>query len=124
MEKKGFYYNLYMNQFKGTIEEADFEYIKPVEVYDKPQQIQMLRMGMGKGMGGGSSPEMMRQRAMEVIEIFKKNEATSPESAKSLEDLDLPPYFSRIMENRLGPLGIIVEKEGHFYLVEDNVRKL
>ncbi|GAG12983.1 unnamed protein product, partial [marine sediment metagenome] len=40
MEKKGFYYNLYMSQFKGTIEEADFEYIKPVEVYDKPQQIQ------------------------------------------------------------------------------------
>ena len=124
MEKKGFYYNLYMSQFKGTIDDADFEYIKPVEVYDQPRQPQMLRKGKGRSMGGGPSPEMMRQRAMEVIKIFKEKKATSSESAKSLEELDLPLYFSRIMENRLGPLGIIVEKEDHFYLVEHNVRKL
>jgi ATP-binding cassette subfamily B protein len=30
-EMKGFYYNLYMSQFKGTIDDADYEYIKPVE---------------------------------------------------------------------------------------------
>ena len=124
MEKKGFYYNLYMSQFKGTIDDADFEYIKPAEVYEQPRQPQMHRMGKGRGMGGGPSPEMMRQRAMEVIKIFKDKEATSPESAKSLGELDLPPYFSRIMENRLGPLGIIVEKESHYYLVEDNIGKI
>ena len=124
MEKKGFYYNLYMSQFKGTIDDADFEYIKPAEVYEQPRQPQMPRMGQGRGMGGGPSPEMMRQRAMEVINIFKDKEATSPESAKSLGELDLPPYFSRIMENRLGPLGIIVEKESHYYLVEDNIGKI
>ena len=124
MEKKGFYYNLYMSQFKGTIDDADFEYIKPVEVYDQPRQHQMPRKGKGRGMGSGPSPEMMRQRAMEVIKIFKEKKATSPGSAKRLEELELPLYFTRIMENRLGPLGIIVEKEDHFYLVEHNVRKL
>jgi hypothetical protein len=75
-------------------------------------------------MGGGQSPEMMRQRAMEVIKIFKEKEAISPESAKSIEELGLPPFFPRIIENRLGPLGIIVEKEGFFYLVEENAGKL
>ena len=128
MAKKGFYYNLYMSQFKGTIDDADFEYIRPVEVYDKPQQTSMPRMSMGggpgRGDGGGPSPEMMRQRAIEVIKIFKDKGATSPESAKSLDELDLPPFFPRIMENRLGPLGIIDEKDGHFYLVENNVGKL
>ena len=120
MAKKGFYYNLYMSQFKGTIDDADFEYIKPAEVYDKPQQSSIPQMGMS----GGQSPEMMQQRAMEVIKIFRDKEATSPESAKSIEELDLPPFFPRIMENRLDPLGIIVEKEGRFYLVEENVSKL
>ena len=120
MESKGFYYNLYMSQFKGTIDDAEFEYIKPAEVYDKPQQSQIPRMGMG----GRQSPEMMQQRAMEIINIFRDKEATSPESAKSVEELDLPPFFPRIMENRLGPLGIIVEKEGHFYLVEENAGKV
>jgi ATP-binding cassette subfamily B multidrug efflux pump len=128
MQRKGFYYNLYMSQFKGTIDDADFEYIKPVEVYDKPHQTPMPRIGMGGGpeMGGGdgSSPELMRQRAMEVIKIFKEKGAKSPESAKKLGELDLPSYFSRIMETQLDPLGIIVEKEGHFYLVEENVKKI
>jgi ATP-binding cassette subfamily B protein len=120
MESKGFYYNLYMSQFKGTIDDADFEYIKPVEVYDKPKQAQMP----GMGMGGGQSPEMMQKRAMEVIKIFRDKGATSPKTAKSLDELGLPPFFSRIMENRLGPLGIIVENEGHFYLVEENASKI
>ena len=124
MEKKGFYYNLYMSQFKGTIDDANFEYIKPAEVYDQPRQPQMTRMGKGRGMGGGSSPEMMRRRALEVINIFKEKDATSLESAKSLAELDLPPNFPRIMQNRLGPLGIIVEKDGCFYLVEDNIGQL
>ena len=120
MERKGFYYNLYMSQFKGTIDDADFEYIKPVEVYDKSKQYPMPRMGIG----GEQSPELMQKRAMEVIKIFRDKEATSPESAKSIEELGLPPFFPKIFENRLGPLGIIVEKEGLFYLVEENTSKM
>ena len=74
--------------------------------------------------GGGPSPEMMRQRAMEVIKVFREKGATSQESAKKLDELNLPPFFTRIMENRLGPLGIIIEKDGYLYLAEDNIEKL
>ena len=127
LEMKGFYYNLYMSQFKGTIDDADFEYIKPVEVYDKPKQTQMPKMGgrRGHGMGGGSpSPEMMRQRAMEVVKIFKDKEAISPESAKTMEELGIPGHFQMMIQMRLTPLGIITENEGKFYLVEENLSKL
>lgn len=127
LEKKGFYYNLYMSQFKGTIDDADFEYIKPVEVYDKPKQPQMPKMGgrKGHGMGGGSpSPEMMRQRAMEVVKIFKDEEAISPESAKTMEELEIPGHFQMMIQMRLTPLGIITENEGKYYLVEENLSKL
>ena len=124
MEKKGFYYNLYMSQFKGTIDDADFEYIKPVEVLPQSQRSQMRQMGEGRGMGGGSNPEMMQQRALEIVNIFIEKGATSPESAKHVEELNLPPYFSRILKYRLGPLGIIVEKEGCHYLAEDHKKKL
>jgi ATP-binding cassette subfamily B protein len=127
LAKKGFYYNLYMSQFKGTIDDADFEYIKPVEIYDKPQQPQIPKMGGGRGhgMGGGKpSPEMMRQRAMEVIKIFKDKQATSPESAKTLGELGLPPHFQMMIQMRLSPIGLIVEKDGAYYLIEENISKL
>ncbi len=125
--KKGFYYNLYMSQFKGTIDDADFEYIKPVEVYDKPKLPQMPSIGGGKGHGmggGGPSPEMMRQRAMEIVKIFKDKGATSPEAAKTLEELGVSPHFQMLIQMRLSPLGILVEKDGTYYLVEENLSKL
>jgi len=134
IEKKGFYYNLYMSQFKGTIDDADFEYIKPVE---RPELIQQqsnpmptmrggrgMGSGMGGGMGYGGSPEMMRQRLLEIMDIFKKNGALSPETAKTQSELELPPYFPRMMQMRLEPLGIVVEKDGNYYLVEEKIKKL
>ncbi|MCW4012790.1 MAG: ABC transporter ATP-binding protein/permease [Candidatus Bathyarchaeota archaeon] len=127
LEQKGFYYNLYMSQFKGTIDDADFEYIKPVEVYDKPQESMMPKMGggRGRGMGGGNpSPEMMRQRAMEVIKIFKDKQATSPETAKTMEELGIQGHFQMMIQMRLTPIGIIAENEGKYYLVEENLSKL
>jgi ATP-binding cassette subfamily B multidrug efflux pump len=134
MEKKGFYYNLYMSQFKETIDDADFEYIKPVEQPEpiQPQAALMPGMrggrGMGRGMGGGirgkGSLEMMHQRIMEVLNIFKKNGITSAETAKTKEELGLPPYFSTMMENRLKPLGVVVERDNRYYLVEENIEKL
>jgi len=124
MEKKGFYYNLYMSQFKGTIDDADFTYIKPVERQEPVHPQRGFSSGMRGGMGAGTNPEMMRQRAMEIIGIFKEKKAVSVESAKALGEMDLPPYFPRIMKNLLRPLGIIVEKDGCLYLVEDNIGKL
>jgi ATP-binding cassette subfamily B multidrug efflux pump len=125
LDKKGFYYNLYMSQFKGTIDDADFEYIKPVEVFEPIQpKIDMPRRGMGHGMGGGPSPEMMRQRLKEMVEIFKEEDATSPEKAKTLGELGLPDHFEMMVQMRLSPLGIIVEHDGKYYLVEENIEKL
>ena len=127
LEQKGFYYNLYMSQFKGTIDDSNFEYIKPVEVYDKPQQPMMPKMGggRGRGMGGGNpSPEMMRQRAMEVVKIFKDKQATSPDSAKSMEELGIPEHFQIMIQMRLTPLGIIAENNNFYYLIEKNISKL
>ncbi len=125
LDKKGFYYNLYMSQFKGTIDDADFEYIKPVEVFEPIQpKIDMPRRGMGHGMGGGSSPEMMHQRLKEIVEIFKEEDATSPEKAKTLGELGLPDHFEMMVQMRLSPIGIIVEHDGKYYLVEENIEKL
>ena len=76
------------------------------------------------GGGGGPSPEMMRQRAMEVVKVFKEKQATSQESAKTMDELGLPPHFTIMMQMRLGPLGVIVEKEGKYWLNEDNISKL
>ena len=123
LEKKGFYYNLYMSQFKGTIEDADFEYIKPVEVYDQPTS-PMPMSGKRRGPGGGPSPEMMRQRAMEIIEIFKQKQATSPETAKPFEELEIPPHYQRMIQMRLIRQGIIADNGGKLYLVEKNLSKL
>jgi ATP-binding cassette subfamily B multidrug efflux pump len=126
LEQKGFYYNLYMSQFKGTIDDADFEYIKPVEVLEpiQPKTGEMPRIGMGHGMGGGPPPEVMRERLKEMMKNFKEKNATSPETAKSLEELGLPAHFEMMIQMRLGPLGIIMEQENRYYLVEENMGKL
>jgi len=132
IKKKGFYYNLYMSQFKGTIDDADFEYIKPVEQQEPihPQTALMpgIRVGhvMGREIGGGlgGSPDMIHQRIMEIVNIFKKNGVTSVETAKTQKELSLPPYFLKMMENRLKSLGVIGEKDNRYYLIEENIEKL
>lgn len=126
MEGRGFYYNLYMSQFKGTIDDADFEYIKPVEHSEQIQQRAVWVPGRegGGDMEGHRSPEMRRKRAMEVINNFRKKEATSPETAQTQRELDFPPEYFRIIKMRLEPLGIIAEIDGRFYLIEENIDKI
>jgi ATP-binding cassette subfamily B multidrug efflux pump len=123
LEKKGFYYNLYMSQFKGTRDDVDFEYIKPVERIEpiQPSSGIMPKRGMGHGVGGMPSPEMMKERTMELVKTFKEKGATSPETAKSLDELGLPPHFSMMMQMRLGQIGVFVENKGRYYLVEEKV---
>ncbi len=125
LEKKGFYYNLYMSQFKGTRDDVDFEYIKPVERLEPIQPSGMMpRMGMGHGMGGMPSPAAMKERITEIINIFRANGAISPETAKTSDELGLPPQFSMMMQMRLGQLGVIVEQNGRYYLVEEKVNQI
>jgi len=125
LKKKGFYYNLYMNQFKGTIDDAEFEYIKPVE---RPEPMAaMPGTGGGRGMEngvGGGSPEMMRRRALKAVDFFKKRGAISSETALTLDELELPPGLYMFVENRLKPLGVVAEDGGRYHLVEENLYKL
>jgi hypothetical protein len=67
---------------------------------------------------------MMQQRVLEIVNIFKKNGAISEETAKTLNDLGVPPYFPMMVQMKLGPLGIIAEQDGKYYLIEENIDKL
>jgi ATP-binding cassette subfamily B protein len=133
LEKKGFYYNLYMSQFKGTRDDVDFEYIKPVERFEPVSQpMGMMGAGMGiRSMGGGmrggmrSSPEMIRERMMELAETFKAKGAISPETAMTPEELGLPPMFEMMMQmpSPMSQSGAFIEQNGEYYLVEERLNQ-
>jgi len=123
LEQKGFYFTLYMSQFKGT-KDVEFEYIKPVE---KVEPIKPA-MGMMRGRGGmlgmvggmGGSPDMMREWVKELTETFKEKGAVSPETAMTSKELGLPPMFE-MMQKRLGQSSVFIEHEGKYYLSEARV---
>ena len=127
LEKKGFYFNLYMSQFKGT-KDVEFEYIKPVERVEpiKPAMRMMGgrrgMSGMGGGMGGGMrpSPDMMMERMKELTETFKENGAVSPETAMTSEELGLPPMFER-MQMSMGESSAFIEHNGKYYLSKEKL---
>ena len=133
LEQKGFYFNLYMSQFKGT-KDVEFEYIKPVEKVEPVRQ-PMGMMGGGRGMhgmGGGMhggmrpSPAMMRERMMQLAETFKEKGAVSPETAKTPEELELPPMFGMMMQMP-GPMrqsGAFVERDEKYYLAEERLNRM
>ena len=122
MKKRGFYYNLYMSQFKGTIDDADFEYIKPVETPQPWTRSTGMKGGMGRGMGMRPSLGMLQDRIMEIAEVFREKGALSPETAMSLEKLGLPPQFSMMMQRGLGQRGVFLEYNGKYYLSEEQLR--
>lgn len=130
LEQKGFYFNLYMSQFKGT-KDVDFEYIKPVERVEPVRQPMgmmgggMRMHGMGGGMHGGMrpSPAMIRERMTHLAETFKEKGAVSPETAMTPEELGLPPMFE-MMVQMPGPMsqsGAFVERDGKYYLLEERL---
>ena len=123
LEKKGFYFNLYMSQFKGT-KDVEFEYIKPVEKVEpiKPAMGMMRGRGGMPGMGGGmgSSPDMMKERVKEITETFKEKGAVSPETAMTSEELGLPPMFE-MMQKRLGQSSAFIEHDGKYYLSVEKI---
>ncbi len=129
LEKKGFYYNLYMSQFKGTNVDLDFERIKPVEI---PEPI-MPPLGMHGGtgmrgmsgrMGMGSMPDMFRERMMGMVENFRKRGAVSPETALPLEELGLPPQFGMMVQMGMAHSGLFLEHDGKYYLSEDRLKQM
>jgi ATP-binding cassette subfamily B multidrug efflux pump len=129
LEEKGFYFNLYMSQFKGT-KDVDFEYIKPVERVEPVKQ-SMGRMVGGMGMGGGMhgggrpSPAMIQERMKQIADSFKEKDATSPETAMTPDELGLPPMFEMMMQmpTPMSQSGAFVEKDGKYYLKEERLPK-
>ena len=126
LEKKGFYYRVYMSQFKGT-NDGDVEPIMLTPAEQKvPQFPQRGMHGMGGhgSMGGGHGMPEMRARTMEIVDTFKAKGATSPESALTLEELGLPPMFGMMMQSPMGQSGMFVEHDGKYYLNEGQVKQM
>jgi hypothetical protein len=129
LEMKGFYYRMYMSQFKGTHSEQGFERIEPGE----PSTPIMPPMGMPEipgrrgliGRGGmGGMPDMFRRRIVEIAETFRKKGALSPETALSPEQLGLPPQFKMMMQMGMVEVGLFLEHEGKYYLSEKRLNQM
>jgi len=120
MELSGFYYRVYMSQFKGT-NGGDLEPIRltPAEP-QRPQPHQGGPPMMGHGsMGGGGHARMK-----EMVETFEKNGATSPESAMTLEELGLPPMFAMMLQGPMGQSGLILEHQGKYYISQERLDEM
>jgi len=119
-----------MSQFKGTNDDIEYEYIKPVERVEpaKPAMGMMGRRGgmhgMGGGMGGGMkpSPDMMGERMKEMAETFKEKGAVSPETAMTSKELGLPPMFENMQRN-MDKTSAFIEHNGKYYLSEKKLGK-
>jgi hypothetical protein len=66
----------------------------------------------------------IRRRLENVIEKFRQQSAVSPETAKTPEELGLPPRFQEAMKRRLGRSGIFVEVNGKYYLDEERLKQI
>jgi ATP-binding cassette subfamily B protein len=116
MEMKGFYYRVYMSQFKGTNGDVEPIRLIPPEVsipQFTPQKMSGIGLSGHIGMGHG--------RIKEIVETFRKNGATSPETAMTPEDMGLPPMFRVMLQ---GQSGIFLEHNGKYYISEDGFKKM
>jgi hypothetical protein len=113
---KGFYYRLYMSQFKGINGDEDFERI----TLDDPVPVRQQQGGVvGLTDMQGTFPERMRV----IADVFLNNGAVSPETAKTPEELGLPPQF-RVMHGRMGQTGLFLEHDGRYYLSEEHLKQM
>jgi len=121
MEKRGFYYRVYMSQFKGT-NGGDLEPIRltPAE----PQRPQPHQGGRSPMMGHGSMGGGGHGRMKEMVETFVKNGATSPETAMTLEELGLPPMFEMMLQGPMGQSGLILEHQGRYYVSQERLDEM
>jgi ATP-binding cassette subfamily B protein len=120
MELRGFYYRVYMSQFKGT-NGGDLE---PIRLTPAEPQAPRVPQGrppmMGHGTMGGGGHARMR----EMVETFEKNGATSPETAMTLEELGLPPMFAMMLQGPMGQAGLILEHQGKYYISQERLDEM
>ena len=109
---KGFYYRLYMSQFKGTNGGPEFE-----RIIDEPAPMRP-QMGGGSMSVGGPNPG----RLMEMAETFLRAGAVSPETARTPEELGLPPQF-RDMQARMQQ-GPFLEHNGGYYVSKERLKQM
>lgn len=119
MEMKGFYYRIYMSQFKGTNGDVVPIRLIPAEA-STPHFIPQERSNIGNGGMIG----MGQGRIMEIVETFKKNGATSPETAMSPEEMGLPPMFRFMLQGLSDKSGIFLEHNGKYYISEDQTKRM
>ncbi len=113
---KGFYYRLYMSQFKGTNGDEDFKRI----TLDEPVPMRQQQGWMG-GLTGVQTAFSERIRA--ITDVFLNNGAVSPETAKTPEELGLPPQF-RAMQGKMDKKGLFLEHDGRYYLSEERLKQM
>ena len=68
--------------------------------------------------------EEIRRWLEETIQKLRQNGALTPETAKTAEELGLPPRFQEAMKRRLGQSGIFVEVNGKYYLSEERLKQV
>jgi DNA-binding PadR family transcriptional regulator len=70
-------------------------------------------------------PPFELKKMLEIeIEIFRKNGATSPENALSLDDLGSSVEFRKFLEHFPNRFGVFVEVDNKYYLSEEKLSKM
>jgi hypothetical protein len=109
---RGFYYRLYMSQFKGTNGGPEFE-----RFIDEPAPVGPMQGGGSMGMGGPNPGRMM-----EMAEAFLRAGAVSPETAKTPEEIGLQPQFRGMQAGmQQGPF---LEHNGGYYVSKERLKQM
>jgi DNA-binding PadR family transcriptional regulator len=66
----------------------------------------------------------IREMVYKEIEKFLQKGAVSPEKAMSIKDLGLSPKFKALMDGPLGLLGVFVEVDNKYYLLEERLKEV
>ena len=64
------------------------------------------------------------ERLRNVIDTFRQNGATTPDTAMTLEALGLPPRVEVLLQRHVGRLGLFLEVNGKNYLSETRLKQL
>lgn len=68
--------------------------------------------------------ERIQKWFYDIVDKFRQKGALSPDKAMTPEELGLPPRFEEAMKRRLGRLGVFVEVNGKYYLLEERLKQI
>ena len=73
----------------------------------------------------GGNPAMFMDRIMQTVKTFNDKDATTPENAKTIEELGLPPQFKMMLTHSpMGQAGIFKETNGKYYVNVEQVKQM